>query len=71
MKNTYRIEIGIRKRGGRILLKEKVEVDECIMKDLLDVITERKPLAIAKIITKLDLDLAQNSSIESIEIRED
>lgn len=71
MKMTYRVEIGVRKRGGRILLKEKVEIDECIMKELLDVITVRKPIAITKLITKLDLDLSENASIESIEIRED
>ena len=69
MKNTYRIEIGIRKGQGRILLKEKVEVDECVMKDLLDVLAVRKPMTLTNIIKVLDL--AADSTIESIEIRED
>ena len=69
MKNQYRIEIGIRKGQGRILLKEKVEVDECVMKDLLDVLAVRKPMTLTNIIKVLDL--AADSTIESIEIRED
>jgi len=69
MKMTYRIEIGIRKGRGRILLKEKVEVDECVMKDLLDVLAVRKPMTLTNIIKVLEL--AEDSTIESIEIRED
>lgn len=69
MKMIYRIEIGIRKGRGRILLKEKVYLEEELMKDLLDVITIRKPMAITTTLTKLEL--AEDSSIESIEIRED
>lgn len=69
MKMTYRIEIGIRKGRGRITLKEKVEIDECVMKDLLDVLTVRKPMTITNAIKVLEL--AEDSSIESIEIRED
>lgn len=69
MKLQYRLEIGIRKGRGRILLKEKVEVDECVMKDLLDVLAVRKPMTLTNIIKVLEL--AEDSSIESIEIRED
>jgi len=69
MKNQYRIGIGIRRGAGRILLKEKVEMDECVMKDLLDVLAVRKPMTLTNIIKVLDL--AEDSSIESIEIRED
>lgn len=69
MKNTYRIEIGIRKGRARILLKEKVEVDESVMKDLVDVLTVRKPMTLTNAIKVLEL--AEDSTIESIEIRED
>lgn len=69
MKMTYRIEIGIRKGQGRILLKEKIEVDECVMKDLLEMLINRKPMTITNAIKVLDL--AADSTIESIEIRED
>lgn len=69
MKITYRMEIGIMKGSGRITLREKVHVDECIMKDILDVIAVRKPMTITNIIKVLDL--AEDSTIESIEIKED
>ena len=69
MKMTYRIEIGIRKGRGRITLREKVEVDEKMMKDILDVLTVRKSMTITNAIHVLNL--AEDSSIESIEIRED
>ena len=41
------------------------------MKDLLDVLTVRKPMAMTKIIVEQDLDFTKDASIESIEIRED
>jgi len=69
MKNPYRIEIGIRKGQGRILLKEKVEFEEKLMKDLLVMLMTRIPMTIGNAIKVLDL--AADSTIESIEIRED
>lgn len=69
MKITYRIEIGIRKGQGRILLKEKVEFEEKLMKDLLEMLMNRKPMTITNAIKVLEL--AADSTIESIEIRED
>lgn len=69
MKITYRIEIGIRKGQGRILLKEKVEFEEKLMKDLLEMLMNRKPMTITNAIKILEL--AADSTIESIEIRED
>ena len=69
MKNQYRIEIGIRKGRGRVTLKEKIEVDESIMRELLDVLLIHKPMTITNIIKVLEL--AEDSSIEFIEIRED
>jgi len=69
MKITYRIEIGIRKGEGRITLREKVFLEEGVMKDLLDVLTVRKPMTITNAIKVLEL--AADSTIESIEIRED
>jgi len=69
MKRQYRIAIGIKKGAGRITLNEKVEVEEEVMKDLLDVLGIRKPMSLTNIIKVLDL--AEDSTIESIEIRED
>lgn len=70
MKLTYRIEIGIRKGQGRILLKEKVDIERNVMRNLLDVLLLRKPMAMTNIILE-ELDLTDDASIESIEIRED
>jgi len=69
MKMTYRIEIGIMKGKARMTLREKVEMDECIMKELLDVLLLCKPLSLTNII--IEQDLNKEASIESIEIRED
>lgn len=69
MKMIYRIEIGIRKGQGRILLKEKVDLEEIVMMDLLNALLLRKPMTITNMI--IGKDLTKDASIESIEIRED
>lgn len=69
MKCQYRIEIGIRKGQARILLKEKVELEEAVLKGLVDVLMMCKPMSITKALEALKF--SEDSTIESIEIRED
>ena len=69
MKNTYRIEIGIQKSTGHISLREKVMFEEEVMKDLVELLTLRKPMAITNAIKVLNL--AEDATIDYIEIKED
>ena len=68
MENPYKIEIGVQKSSGHISLRERVNLEENVLKSLVDVLKLCKTSAIMKVFEILDL--SEDDRIDYLEIRE-